>query len=100
MLAEAIDGGETLDPSQQHPWRTPTYHCPTAVQELADRLALEWARVAGEFGPPDGDWYREEIEKVVAIYGHAAIAGEGVASILPMPSDPGKPVFVPLLDGP
>ena len=87
VLAEVLDGGEWLAGSLWHPLRVPKYHPPGAVAVLASRLDEVWRATLAGRPLPDDDWYRIEIEKVIAVLRHAAALVEGVASVLQPPFD-------------
>lgn len=99
VLAEGLDGGELLAGSLWHPLRVPIYHPPGEVLSLAPRLEDAWVATLAEWPLPKDDWYRIEIEKVLAAFHHAAAVGEGVASILQPPFDEERAsrVVIPLV---
>ena len=99
VLAEALDGGELLTGSLWHPLRVPMYHPPGEVLRLAPPLEEVWGATLAKWPLPKDDWYRIEIEKVLAAFHHAATVGEGIASILDPPFDQKRAsrVVIPLV---
>jgi hypothetical protein len=87
VLAEALDGGELLIGLLWHPLRVPKYHRPSEAGALASNLDQVWGATLADWHLSDNDWYRIEIEKVVAVFRHAVAVGEGVASVLQPPFD-------------
>lgn len=87
LLSRALDGGELLAAPLWHPLRAPVYHSPESVRDLSAALTQAWDSFLAEYPLPQGDWYRVEIGKAVALFSYAAERGEGVVSILQPPYD-------------
>ncbi len=87
LLGQTLDGGEPLAADLYHPLRPPVVHPPEAVRRLlpALRQALQAATAAGPVR--EVEWFRPEIDNLLALFQHAADRGEAVVSALEPPMD-------------
>lgn len=83
LLRSAVDGGKILDSCWRHTLRVPKVHTPSDVAALSLKLADAWD-IELQNGVPllDDDWGKIEVEKVLSLFGHAAMKNEAVISIL------------------
>ena len=87
VLDHAINGGDSIHQDLWHPLRPPIVHSPAGVCDLQLQLQVEWDAQFAERDIPSDDWYRIEIEKVLAVFGHAASRGECVVNVIHPPAD-------------
>lgn len=98
LLGEAIDGGKVINDKLWHPLRSPRFHSPDAVRELYDRFYSEWEAELAKVEISPKDWYRVEIEKVLAVFQYAALNDECVVNVIhpPMDAERADRVHIPL----
>jgi hypothetical protein len=88
LLASAIDGGEPIHDKLWHPLRNPIFHQPAGVAKLHSEIAAAWQQVpSDEKTRHPFDYFGPEIERLLAVFKHAAANGECVVSILEPPAD-------------
>jgi hypothetical protein len=99
LLGDVIDGGQPLHEALWHPLRPPVFHNTHRTKELAVSLKREWSYGLETHPVPKDDWYRVEIEKVLAVVTHAAEGGECFVSLLepPMDAERARRVAIPRL---
>jgi len=87
LLGEALDGGERLADGLEHPLRPPVMHRPLEVRRLLHvlREALHQATAANRVR--EIHWFGRDIDKLLAVFEHAAGHGEAVVSVLEPPFD-------------
>jgi hypothetical protein len=87
LLREALDGGEKLADGLWHPLRFPTVHPPAEVVRLLAAIReADRAATAGH-STKEGGWFGIEIDRLCALFSHAADHGEAVVSVLGLPAD-------------
>ena len=99
LLGEALDGGERLRDDLWHPLRFPIIHQSAAVRQLQPKLADAWEQIVREKGMPEpGDWYWNEIAKVLDLFNHAKAHEMCVLRFLQPPFDQerAKRVIIPI----
>ena len=84
----SIDGGERIDPQAWHPIRAPIVPCPGVVQELFVQIQEEWDVHRADHIFKVDLWYRMEIDKLLAVFRHAAKCDECVVNVAHPPTNP------------
>ena len=87
LLSRAIDEGQLLRKDLWHPLRAPVVKSEHEVKTLWADLNEAWMMVTSEATVSEDDWYRIEINKLLATYDHAAQHSECIVSILEPPAD-------------
>jgi hypothetical protein len=90
VLAEAIDIGQPLRNEGWHPLRAPVVADPETVMARAMKLEDAWQKAEPQLGGMMAEALSPSINRVRALYAHAAAKNEAVLSFLSAPDDESK----------
>jgi hypothetical protein len=89
VLAEALDGGESLDGRPRGPFLPPGVHLPLAVARLAGDLRAAWNAFRRMVPLADDHRCMVQIRSVVALFEWARLRGESVVACPDPPLEDG-----------
>jgi len=99
MLAAAIDGGVELSADLWHLLRPPKVHLVEAVKSLTAKIESAWQQATNSDDIfEDEEFFRPQIENLIALFRHACEHEEAIVSVLEKPADSERSQKVELPD--